>query len=651
MKLEYRRDIDGMRALAVTAVIVFHAFPKICPGGFTGVDVFFVLSGYLITGIILADLSRGEFSFSNFYARRIRRIFPALVVVLAACLAMGWFVLFPHEWRGLAKGVLAGAGFYSNFLVAGMHGYFDPAAQNQPLLHLWSLGVEEQFYIFWPVTLVLLWKRPRWMPGGLLLLAGISFALNVAYMRIDPVQSFYNPATRMWELLAGASLAQFTLEHGEEKSRAAREALGAAGLALVAAGFWLIDETKAFPGWWALVPVIGTLMLVRAGPEAWFNRWALGSRPAVFVGLISYPLYLWHWPLLVFARMVNESDYRFDPHRAGQVHAATALLIVVLPWLTYKLWEAPIRFSTKRTAAFRVRLLLGSMAGIAVVALLSLETLPPRLNSPAARELAVVKADVTPSENWMLFPFRVREIPASGKKATLLVGDSYMAQYEPRIEADLRAEPRRATAVFASSGQCPPLPGMNLAKSGFRCPAFYDYWTGLAMQPRFSTVAISAAWWVYDLDTTRAYGASPQNAIMPLTYRGGRPTPQDFGEAWRGLETTIGTLVKAGKRVVLVGSSPTFETLNPEHGISRIHAQAVWRMPPVPKALVERLQAESNKKLIAIRARYRRRGSLADRLSLRGGQVPGARCGRLANLRRRQSRALVQGGHADDFYG
>ena len=600
MKLAYRRDIDGMRGLAVSAVVLFHAFPRICPGGFSGVDVFFVLSGYLITSIILADLSREEFSFSGFYSRRIRRIFPALVVVLAACLAVGWLVLFPNEWHALANNVLAGAGFYSNFLVAGMNGYFDPGSQRQPLLHLWSLGIEEQFYIFWPVTLVLLWKRPRWALGGILLLAGISFVLNVAYLKRDPVQSFYNPAMRMWELLAGAALARFTMLNGEVKRRAARELFGAAGLALVTAGFWLIDANKAFPGWWALIPVTGTLMLVRAGSEAWLNRWVLGSRPAVFVGLISYPLYLWHWPLLVFARMVNESDYRFDQHRAGQVHAATAVLIVALPWITYKLWEVPIRFSTKLTSAFRVRLLLGSMVGIALLAVLSLETMPPRLNSPATRELAVVTADINPAENWKLFPFHVREVPSSGKKATLLVGDSFMAQYESRIEADLRADPRRATAVFANSGQCPPLPGMNLAKPGFRCPAFYDYWTGLAMQPRFSTVAITAAWWVYDLDTTRTYGASPKNAIIPLTYRGGRPTPQDFGEAWRGLETTVRSLVKAGKRVVLIGPSPSFETLDPQNGISRIHATAVWRMPAVPKAQVEGLQAESNKKLKAI---------------------------------------------------
>ncbi len=164
-----------------------------------------------------------------------------------------------------------------------------------------------QFYLFWPVTLVLLRKRPRWVPAGTLFLAGVSFTLNLALVGRNPAQAFYNPATRMWELLAGAALAWFTLNYGEVQRRSKGELLSIAGLALIAAGFFMIDSSKPFPRWWALAPVTGTAMLVRAGAAGWFNRTVLASPPAVFVGLISYPLYLWHWPFLVFAGLLDQS--------------------------------------------------------------------------------------------------------------------------------------------------------------------------------------------------------------------------------------------------------------------------------------------------------------------------------------------------------
>jgi len=597
LKLAYRPDIDGMRAIAVIAVILFHASPQICPGGFIGVDIFFVLSGYLITSIILVDLSREEFSFSRFYARRIRKIFPALSMVLAFCLVVGWFILFPHEWKALAKNVLAGAGFYSNFLAARTNGYFDDAAKKQPLLHLWSLGIEEQFYIFWPLTLVLLWKRPRWVLPGILLLAGCSFALNIAYLKRDPVQSFYNPAMRIWELLVGAALAWFTMRYGEVRGRSKKELLSAAGLALIAAGFCLIDQSKPFPGWWGLVPVAGTVMLVRAGSEAWFNRWALASRPAVFVGLISYSFYLWHWPLLVFARLIDGSDYHvyLNPYRISEVLAAVVVLAFILSWATYKFWETPMRFSVKLTSAYRVAILLASMSAVVWLGVLSLHFLVPRLNSPAARELAEVMDDQRHAENWGMAPFTAYVIPSGGKNATLFVGDSNMAQYESRIEAVIRADPHSATAVFATSGGCPPLPGMNQAQPGYRCPAFYDYWTAIAMQPRFSTVVISALWWGYDLDTIRRL-----NSPVTETYQGRSPTAHDFDEAWRGLETNIRSLVKARKRVVILASIPTSPTFDSQYALSRIHRPGVWRIPPVPRALIEEWQADVNARLKVI---------------------------------------------------
>ncbi|KAB2889547.1 MAG: acyltransferase, partial [Desulfobulbaceae bacterium] len=203
----YRPDIDGLRAIAVVIVLIFHAFPENMPGGFVGVDVFFVISGYLISGLIFADLQKGSFRFSDFYARRIRRIFPALILVLAASSLLGWFLLLPDEFAQLGRHVAGGAGFVSNFVLLGEAGYFDSEAELKPLLHLWSLGIEEQFYFIWPLLLFVAWKK-RWAPLTLilLLLTG-SFAFNIDRVHDHPTSTYFLPFTRFWELMIGCTLA------------------------------------------------------------------------------------------------------------------------------------------------------------------------------------------------------------------------------------------------------------------------------------------------------------------------------------------------------------------------------------------------------------------------------------------------------------
>ena len=208
-QLDYRPDIDGLRAIAVLAVIGFHAFPAWIRGGFVGVDVFFVISGYLISTILLTGMERGSFRFSQFYMRRIRRIFPALIVVLLACMVAGWLVLFSFEYKALGKHVAGSAAFVSNFVLWNEAGYFDKAAATKPLLHIWSLGIEEQFYIVWPLLLYLVWKRKAATLALLLLLLTFSFTFNV--LSSDPAADFYSPLTRFWELMAGAVLAYLSL--------------------------------------------------------------------------------------------------------------------------------------------------------------------------------------------------------------------------------------------------------------------------------------------------------------------------------------------------------------------------------------------------------------------------------------------------------
>jgi peptidoglycan/LPS O-acetylase OafA/YrhL len=356
-KLVYRPDIDGLRALAVVGVLIFHAFPGALRGGFTGVDIFFVISGFLITRIIAGEAAQGHFSIAAFYGRRIQRIFPALLLVMACCVAFGWFALFPDELKMLGKHVFGGSAFLSNIFLWREVGYFDTAAETKPLLHLWSLGIEEQFYVAWP--LLILWAAPR---RKILLCAGIlaalSFALNVGGIRAFPSATFYLPAARAWELLAGALLAcaGTVTSLGDRASKRQLDLISLLGLLMIALSYGLISKDHAFPGWWALLPVAGAVLLIAAGPHGAVNR-VLASKPLVGIGLISYPLYLWHWPLLSFAQIVESGT------PSAALRGAAVVLAVLLAWATWRLLERPLR--GWRTPRARVAILSAAMVAVA----------------------------------------------------------------------------------------------------------------------------------------------------------------------------------------------------------------------------------------------------------------------------------------------
>lgn len=359
---KYRPDIDGLRAVAVLAVVGFHAAPGRIPSGFIGVDIFFVISGYLISSIILKGLEAGTFSFTEFYSRRVKRIFPALLLVLIASLAIGYFILLDDQFKELGKHVAGGAGFVSNFVLWGESGYFDNAADYKPLLHLWSLGIEEQFYIIWPFMLWLAWKRRFKYLALILAVASISFALNVYWVGTNPVAAFYSPWTRFWELLVGAILAyisifkqQVSLVKGTRQSNA----VSLFGVSLLAISFVAINKEQSFPGWWALLPTVGATCLIWAGQNAWINRSLLSNRFLVWFGLISFPLYLWHWPLLSFLRILEGTE-------VAQWKRAVAIAVAIaLAWMTYRLVEKPVRKgSTGKTTPL---LLAGLMAVVGLV--------------------------------------------------------------------------------------------------------------------------------------------------------------------------------------------------------------------------------------------------------------------------------------------
>lgn len=356
---KYRPDIDGLRAIAVLSVVAFHAFPNWIRGGFIGVDVFFVISGFLISTIIFKNLDSRTFSFAEFYSRRIRRIFPALLLVLIACSAFGWFALLADEYKQLGKHTAAGAGFISNFVLWNEAGYFDNSADTKPLLHLWSLGIEEQFYIIWPLALWFAWKQNFNLLTIIVIVAALSFLLNLKGVKQDMAAAFYSPLTRFWELLSGSMLAWVFIYKNDKFSSVYKKIekttsaivykknttdistlpniISAIGLSLLIYGFLQINKGLAFPGKWALLPVLGSMFIISAGSNAFVNRVILSNKLLVWFGLISFPLYLWHWPILSFVRII-ESD---TPSR--EIRIAAVILSIFLAWCTYKFIEKPMR--------------------------------------------------------------------------------------------------------------------------------------------------------------------------------------------------------------------------------------------------------------------------------------------------------------------
>lgn len=321
---DYRTDIDGLRAIAVLLVVAFHAFP----GGFIGVDVFFVISGYLITGIIWRELRSGNFSPFSFYARRIRRIFPALIVVLTAVMALGWFTLLPNPLAQLGLQSFAGGLFFPNILFLNQSGYFDQAAETKPLLHLWSLGVEEQFYLVWPWLLLCLRHRPRGQIVAVAILVAASLTYSIWITGSNPVKAFYSPISRLWELGAGGLLSFLP-----RKTRFGNF-LSMIGIVVIAASAVLIDSKTPFPGVAALGPAIGSMMVMISRSDA------LSWKPLVAIGRISYPLYLWHWPLLKFAAAAGLTS---PTQTMGVVAVSFILSFMTAEWV-----EHPIRFGGLR---------------------------------------------------------------------------------------------------------------------------------------------------------------------------------------------------------------------------------------------------------------------------------------------------------------
>jgi peptidoglycan/LPS O-acetylase OafA/YrhL len=459
----YRPDIDGLRAMAVLTVMAFHAFPESVKGGFIGVDVFFVISGFLITKLIQSGLDNQHFRFSAFYASRVRRLFPSLLVVLLSCLFLGWFALLSDEYKLLGKHISATAVLIPNWILWSDSGYFDYAAHSKPLLHLWSLGVEEQFYLCWPLTFCLLYRHRFNVLGATCILLLCSFFLNLYLIEKYPSASFFWPFTRAWELLAGSLLAQLThsgfVVFGARKAKLAdnrhfKQGMSILGVLMLSVGLLVIDQEKRFPGGLTLLPVIGTLLIIAAGPHSWFNQTVLSHRLLVGIGLISYPLYLWHWPLLSFATILEQNQ------PAWQVRSLCIAVAFLLSWLTYVCIERPARFGRHlkaKTYSLIALMLITACLGFATYAS---EGFKSRFaNQLIEVQIADLTFDMPTSSDWYCSQVS-NEGPrclASGPAPTAVVmGDSHALTIYPGLVARFQSK-GQTLALYGGSDGCPPL--------------------------------------------------------------------------------------------------------------------------------------------------------------------------------------------------
>lgn len=342
--MKYRREIDGLRAIAVLPVILFHAGFEFFSGGFVGVDVFFVISGYLITSIIVSDLGKGEFSFVNFYERRARRILPALFLVMLVCIPFAWLWLFPIAMKDFSQSLVAVPLFASNILFWRETGYFGAAAELKPLLHTWSLAVEEQYYLLFPVLMFVLWKlEKRFIYVTLALFFLCSLALAQWGALNKPVAAFYLLPTRGWELLLGAFAALYLNRYQPSVPRALSELGSGLGLTLIFFSVFTYDKTTPFPGAYALVPTVGTLLIILLATEKTTFGKLIGNPVLVGLGLISYSAYLWHQPIFAFARVRSIAE------PSPILFLLLSVLALALAYLSWKFVERPFRSSDKFT--------------------------------------------------------------------------------------------------------------------------------------------------------------------------------------------------------------------------------------------------------------------------------------------------------------
>lgn len=558
--MQYRPDIDGLRAIAVLSVVLFHSGLGLLSGGFVGVDIFFVISGFLITSIIIDDLNKNKFSIKHFYERRIRRIFPALYVVCVVSLVFSYFIFLPDELEAFGKSLVATLLFFSNILFWSETGYFDASADLKPLLHTWSLAVEEQFYIFFPILLIVVSKffKSRYAPL-LIIVGALSFILSVWGAEHKPSATFYWAPTRAWELIIGAILALRVIP--SIKRRWQSELLGVIGFLLIAYAVFFFDYDTEFPGLNALFPCLGSALLIYSqSTQKSLTYFVLSRKPLVFIGLCSYSFYLWHWPVFVFAKYLS-----IEP--LTQIESLFLILFsFILSVITWKFIEAPFRnknlFSGK-WKIFILALLTSIPLFIASVSLISSKGAPYRF--PDIEKLETYKGSIidTKCVDINIADFDQRKCifgdEIQAKTSFVVWGDSHAGAFVRGIGEG--AENYNKSGYLASTSGCPPILNVITARDRepYKCQKSNN--SILKKIQKTDLVFLVARWTYY----TRK---SLINHDGPVWLNNQNSTLISELENYRVLEQGLNVTVKAikekGAMPIIVSTVPEFTKSVPE---------------------------------------------------------------------------------------
>ncbi|WP_336968790.1 acyltransferase family protein [Sphingobium aromaticiconvertens] len=552
----YRADVDGLRAIAVIVIILFHAELAPFAGGFVGVDIFFVISGYLITRLIMADIDHGDFSIITFYKRRVRRLFPALFAMLAVTLVAGVFLLLPRDLASLGRNITGTTLFVSNFFFWEQAGYFEGDAHYKPLLHTWSLAVEEQYYIVYPLLLSLL---KRWWPHSvksvMLALTLLSFFGAVLMMRIDPSAAFYLAPFRAWELLLGALIA---LRVFPVLPARLTGFFSLSGAILIAGSVLLYSDLTPFPGISALVPCLGTALILYAGEHAKpaINR-LLAQRPIVFIGLISYSVYLWHWPIFVFVRY-------YAIEKLTTLESLGLLLFsLAVGALSWRTIEMPFRKSRNwriRTPILRLASGVMALSIFAGGSIYAANGLPDRFPKTTQRlsDYALSmnpEADMCADVELQLRKGSPCTIGPRDQAQLFLWGDSHAGALFGAMQ--VLAKEGKST-IYGATPRCPPLLGLGTDAA---CIAGnqkrLDY---VLSHPEIDTVILAARWSLY-LEGRMVEGPAETNGNLPRLFDATgheyEPFTRDASRHFRyAFYALVKRLLLADKKVVLLYPVP-----------------------------------------------------------------------------------------------
>ncbi|RLT33262.1 MAG: acyltransferase [Chloroflexi bacterium] len=603
---KYRPEIDGLRAFAIIPVVIYHAFPSLMPGGFIGVDIFFVISGFLITQILIEQNAKGTFTYIGFYERRIRRIFPALVVVLATVLVMGWFVLFPAEYENLIRQSIAGSLFVSNILLYSQVGYFAQDSYALPLLHLWSLGIEEQFYIVWPVVITLLRKHRNGLFWTFLLLCIASFVTTQYLHKTDDDAAFYWPISRFWELgiggIAAWIVSTYRIPYTQPQVRKIASELSWAGFILLCIGFVVIKDKTVFPGNMALIPTVGAFMLIVSGGQSWVSRVLFANKFVVFVGLISYPLYLWHWPILSFGMLYLEADF------TAYLRIGAIILSVVLAFLTYWVVERRVRETREQAKLVPTWLILVTMLGVVMSAAVFLQWPIPtvvsaQLNTQTAKTTLAKIAARTNIQTCMQAGFKTSfrancnlvAHPDSTRTQYIVIGDSIAKAFATALLDQTIDHP---VLVMRKNG-CIPLPGMERYGASDAVSVKCNVPRGIpAIYETLKTMPADRDRVIFVLGrytSIEGYKPNPQSRrVIRLKYRD-RPFPEtseqkqtDYRDSLVEMFDRLTALPRT--KVVFVYQTPEFP-FAPNTCLRRNTLPGSWACP-VPRAFVDAFNAQ-----------------------------------------------------------